>query len=177
MFGTILIIIAGIFAAIILAGFFIPSKYSFSKSILIKADKKTVYNYIDDLNDWQKWSAWSKENDPKIVITFGDRREGKGAKMFWKGSKMGRGEIEINESDPYKELQMSAVFNKGVFKMDFRFLVEEDKGQLKVSWIVSGRTRRGGFAKILGRILPKWMGKDIETSLKILKHLSEDTLG
>lgn len=170
-------ILAGVFVAIILVGLFISSKYSFSKSISISADKKTVFNYIDDLNDWQKWSAWSTNNDPKIKITYGDKHEGTGAIMYWKGSKMGKGEIEIKSSDPYRELLMTANFNKGVFRMEFKFQLEEDKGSTTVKWFVSGRTRRGGFAKILGRILPRWMGKDMEISLKILKHLSEETLG
>jgi len=176
MIGTILLVIAGIFAAIIVGGIFISSKYRFAKTALIRCDKKTVFNYIDDLAMWQKWSAWSKEKDHRINITFDQKQEGVGAKMFWKGGKMGKGEMEIKKSDPYKDILLAVVFNKGVFKMEFEFVFEEEKEQTKVSWFVSGRTRRGGFAKILGRLLPKWMGKDMETSLKILKHLCEGTL-
>lgn len=176
MMGTILMIIAGLFAAIILVGIFIPTKYRFSKQIIIQADKKIVFNNIDDFEQWQKWSAWSTENDTKIKITYGDKHAGVGGMMFWKGSKMGKGEMEITQSEPYKEIQMSVVFNKGVFKMEFRFLIEEEKNAAKITWFVSGRTRRGGFAKILGRLLPRWMGKDMETSLKILKHYCEGNL-
>lgn len=177
MTGTILLVIAGLFALIIVGGLFISRKYAFSKSINIKSDKKIIFNTIDDLSTWKQWSAWSVENDPKIVITYGEKTSGTGAMMLWKGKKMGKGEIEIKSTEPYKEIILSAIFNKGVFKMEFTFLLEEIKDQeVSVKWIVSGKTRRGGFAKILGRMLPKWMGNDMNTSLKVLKHLCEGTL-
>jgi hypothetical protein len=174
--GTFLMILAGIFVAIILVGFFIPTKFNFSRSVEIRAERKQVFHLINNLEQWQKWSAWSQDNDPKISLTYGDTQEGRGAIMRWKGRKMGNGEIEIKQSDPYKELQMTALFNKGVFRMDFHFLIEEISGISKVTWKVSGRTRRGSMAKILGRLIPKWMGKDIATSLNILKHLLEGKL-
>ncbi len=176
MLGTILMIVAGLFAAIILVGIFIPTKYRFSKHTIIQSDKKAVFNAIDDLEQWKVWSAWSAENDPKINIRYGEKHDGTGGKMIWKGSKMGKGDMEITKSEPYKEIEIYVVFNKGVFKMDFRFLIEEEKNATKITWFVSGRTRRGGFAKILGRLLPRWMGKDMETSLKILKHYCEGNL-
>jgi len=176
MIGTILIVLAGLFAAIIIAGLFISSKYRFSKSILIHADKKKVFNSIDELKEWAIWSAWSKDNDKTIDISYGEKSQGVGAIMNWKGKKMGRGEIAIKKSEPYKEMLAHAVFNKGIFKMDFQFTLEEEKDHTKLTWLVSGKTKRSAFAKILGRIIPKWMGKDIETSLKILKHHCEGNL-
>ncbi|MEZ5014096.1 MAG: SRPBCC family protein [Chitinophagales bacterium] len=177
MLGTILLILAGIFAAIVLAGIFIPSKYKISKRIDIAADSRDVYQQIDDLETWGTWSAWNPHNDPHITITFGDKRNGKGAKLFWKGKKMGRGDMEIKDTTPYKEIQIACIFNKGLFKMDFTFFIEPaDKNTTSVIWQVSGRTRRGGFAKILGQLLPRWMGKDMETSLIALKHYCEGTL-
>ena len=171
-------VIAGLFSLLIVIGLFISSKYKFSKSITINSDKKTIFNTLDDLSTWKKWSAWSPENDPKIEITYGDKESGNGAMMYWKGKKMGKGEIQIKNAEPYKEIVLSAIFNKGVFKMDFNIVLEEIKeNEILVKWIVSGKTRRGAFAKILGRMLPKWMGNDIVTSLKVLKHLCEGSLG
>ncbi|MFI5171874.1 MAG: hypothetical protein ACHQFW_05760 [Chitinophagales bacterium] len=177
MLATILLVFAGLFALIIVIGIFIPSKYQFSRSIIINADKKIIFNTIDDLTTWKTWSAWSKENDPRIEISYGEITSGTGAIMEWKGKKMGKGKIEILKTEPYKDIQTSASFNKGVFKMEFSFLIEEMSAkEVNVKWIVKGRTRRSGFAKILGRMLPKWMGNDMATSLKVLKHLAEGNL-
>ena len=87
MIGTVLLVIAGIFCFIIIVGIFIPSKYRFSKSIIIHADKKLIFNTIDDLASWKKWSAWSTENDPKITITYGEITSGVGAVMEWREKK------------------------------------------------------------------------------------------
>lgn len=177
MVGTILISIAGFFALIIIIGIFIPSKYRFSRTTTIDADKRKVFNTIDDLTTWKEWSAWSKNKDTKIEITYSEKASGTGAVMKWKGGTMGKGEITITSTDPYQSIHLNAIFNKGVFKMDFTFeIVPVNDKSVDVNWIVSGRTKRGGFAKLLGRFLPKMMGRDMETALKILKHLCEGTL-
>ncbi len=177
MVGTILLSIAGFFALIIVIGLFIPSKYSFSRTTTIDADKRKVFNTIDDLTSWKQWSAWSPEKDHRIAISYGDKTSGTGAQMFWKGGTMGKGEMQITSTDPYQTINLNAIFNKGVFKMEFTFKIESiNEKSVDVSWIVAGKTKRGGFAKLLGRFLPKMMGKDMETALKILKHLCEGNL-
>lgn len=177
MIGTILISIAGVFALIIIIGLFIPSKYKFSRTTTIDADKKTVFNTIDDLTSWAKWSAWSPERDSTIDITYGEKTSGNGATMIWKGKRMGKGNMTIESTDPYNTIQLSAVFNKGLFKMNFTFTIQPvSDHSVDVTWEVSGRTKRGGFAKILGRMLIKAMGRDMEIALKILTHHCEGTL-
>ena len=177
MVSTILISIAGFFALIIIIGIFIPSKYRFIRTTTIDADRRKVFNTIDDLTTWKEWSAWSKNKDPKIEITYGEKTSGYGASMQWKGGTMGKGEITITQTEPCQTIHINAIFNKGVFKMEFTFIIEavNDKS-VDVSWVVTGKTKRGGFAKLLGRFLPKMMGRDMETALKILKHYSEGTL-
>ncbi|HRF76833.1 MAG TPA: hypothetical protein PLB46_09695, partial [Chitinophagales bacterium] len=85
MVSTILISIAGFFALIIIIGIFIPSKYRFIRTTTIDADRRKVFNTIDDLTTWKEWSAWSKNKDPKIDITYGEKTSGNGASMQWKG--------------------------------------------------------------------------------------------
>lgn len=170
-------IIAGLFAALIVVGLFIPRSYRFSKTIVVTGDKKSIYNTIDDLSTWSIWSQWSPERDPGITITLSAPAQGVNSWMEWKGKKMGAGKIEINATDPYKTISVAAAFNKGLFKMDFLFSFEELKeNHIAVKWTVSGKTKRGGFAKILGRMLPRMMGRDMEIALKILKHHCEGTL-
>ncbi len=177
MVGTILLFIAGFFALIIILGLFIPSKYRFSRTTTIDADKKKVFNTIDDLTTWPKWSAWSPEKDKNIDITFGEKTSGNGATMTWKGTSMGKGNMQIDATDPYNTIHMTALFNKGLFKMNFTFTIQSvSENSIDVTWAVTGRTKRGGFAKILGRMLIKAMGRDMETALKILKLYCEGKL-
>ncbi len=178
MITTILLVIAGLFAALIVVGLFIPRAYSFSKSIVVHGDKKAIFNTIDDLSTWKTWSQWSAERDPAIVITYSDHTQGVHSWFEWKGKKMGAGKLEITATEPYRSIAASTAFNKGLFKMDFLFTLEELKDNtILVKWTVSGKTKRGGFAKILGRMLPRMMGRDMEIAMKILKHYCEGTLG
>jgi len=177
MIGQILIVIAGIFAALILAGLFIPRRYRFHKTIIIRADKKHIFNTVDELRTWSTWSQWSPDRDPGISITYGASTAGVHGKMEWKGKKMGAGSLEITATEPYKSIALQSAFNKGLFKMEFLFTLEDIRdGETALKWTVSGLTKRGGFAKILGRLLPRMMGRDMETALTILKHYCEGTL-
>lgn len=177
MVTTILLVIAGAFAALIVVGLFIPRSYKFSKTIMVRADKKSIFNTLDDLNTWKEWSQWSPARDPGITLKFSDSTQGVNSWMEWKGKKMGAGKLEITATNPYTSIQVAAGFNKGLFKMDFLFSLEDMKQDMvAVKWTVSGKTKRGGFAKILGRMLPRMMGKDMEIAMKILKHLCEGTL-
>lgn len=178
MIGTILLVIAGVFAVLIVAGLFISRNYSFHKSIVIHGDKRSIFNTLDALPTWKIWSQWSPERDPAIQLTYSDTPQGVASWFEWKGKKMGAGKLEITASEPYKSMQASVSFNKGLFKMDFLFTLEELKeNTILIKWTVSGKTKRGGFAKILGRMLPRMMGKDMEIALKILQHHCEGTLG
>ncbi len=177
MITNILIVIAGLFACIIVVGIFIPRAYRFHKTIVIKADKKHIFNTIDNLSTWKIWSQWSPERDPTIALTYSDETQGKESWMEWKGKKMGAGKMEISATDPYREIHIQSAFNKGLFKMEFTFTLEEIKEEhYAVKWTVSGLTKRGGFAKILGRMLPKMMGKDMEIALKLLQAYCEGKL-
>lgn len=177
MITNILIGIAGLFALIIVVGIFIPRAYRFHKTIVIKADKKHIFNTIDNLGTWKIWSQWSPERDPTITLSYSPETSGTNSWMEWKGKKMGAGKMEIVSTDPYREIKIQTAFNKGLFKMEFTFSLEEIQAEhYAVKWTVSGLTKRGGFAKILGRMLPKMMGKDMEIALKILQAYCEGKL-
>lgn len=176
MIGMTLLLIAGLIALVIIAGFFIPSRFTLTRFVYIEADKKKIFNTVDDLSTWKTWSAWSPEKDPGIKITYGEKQQGTGAMMHWKGKKMGKGTMEINETTTYKEIHMQAFLNRGLFRMEFTVRLEEEKNNVKVSWTVYGRTKRSAAAKLIGRMIPRALGKDLEISLQILKLYCEGKL-
>lgn len=169
-------ILAGIFSVIVLAGFFIPSKIAFSKTTDIAAEKRVIFGYLEDLRKWQQWSQWSEANDAPITCTYEGKERGRGAIMQWKGKKMGSGKMEIKTCVPHKELQIEIIFHNSGFTMQSYFLLTSAKHSTQVTWRMEGRIRRFGIAKFIGLLLPKWMGKDMQTALKILKMLCEERL-
>lgn len=95
MLSTILIILSGAFALLIIVGIFLPSKISFERNLSINADKKIIFSYLENLKQWETWSAWSTQNDASIIFTFPEKYFGTGAIMQWKGKKLGAGRMEF----------------------------------------------------------------------------------
>lgn len=171
MWEIILTGLAAIFVLIVLSGFFIPSTIAFKRSLTIDADKKLIFSYLDDLHNWKLWSAWSSENDAPIQFTYEGAEKGEGAIMKWKGKKLGAGKMEIKHTVPYKLLENEIMFNNSGFKLQSKFELTPASDATHVTWSMQGKIKRFGIAKIIGLLLPRWMGRDMETSLKILSML------
>ncbi|MFN3940015.1 MAG: SRPBCC family protein [Chitinophagales bacterium] len=174
MIAQLFIILAGIFATIVVVSFFLPSKIVFERSLTIQADIKSVFSYVNDLTYWQTWSAWSKFNDHSIICTFNAKHTGKGAVMHWKGKKLGKGKMELTGSKPNKNLESELYFNNSGFRIFYQFIFTELADGTHVQWIASGKMRRFGIAKWIALMLPRWMGRDMEIGLQLLKQLAEN---
>lgn len=173
MISTLLIILAIVFALIVIAGIVLPSKITFERNLSIDAEIKKVYALIEDFNNWQSWSAWNTFNDPSLTHTFSEKTAGKGAVMQWKGKKLGSGRIEIIQCKPYTQLEMQLSFNNSGFRITYHFNLKELSGTTHVQWKATGRMRRIGIAKIIALMLPRWMGRDMQIGLKLLKQVAE----
>lgn len=173
MLTTILIILSGAFALLIIVGIFLPAKISFERNLSINADKKIIFSYLENLKLWEIWSAWSTQNDATVVCTFPDKYSGSGAVMQWKGKKLGAGRMEILKCNPNQQLEMQLMFNNSGFRIFYFFTLKDIGGSTHVQWKAIGKMRRIGIAKIIALMLPKWMGRDMEIGLKILKQTAE----
>ncbi|MFZ1609716.1 MAG: SRPBCC family protein [Chitinophagales bacterium] len=173
MLSTILLILSGAFALLIIVGIFLPSKISFERNLSINADKKIIFSYLENLKQWETWSAWSTQNDASIIFTFPKKYSGTGAIMQWKGKKLGAGRMEILKSNPNQQLEMQLMFNNSGFRIYYFFTLKDIGGSTHVQWEAIGKMRRIGIAKIIALMLPKWMGRDMEIGLKILKQTAE----
>lgn len=89
-----ILIVAGIY---LIVGAILPAKNIISNSKVIKADKKIVFNLVNDLSHWDLWSPW-KEKDTAAIMTYSKNTIGKDAFFEWKGNKeIGEGKITLNE--------------------------------------------------------------------------------
>ncbi|MBC8046455.1 MAG: SRPBCC family protein, partial [Fimbriimonadaceae bacterium] len=125
------------------------------------------------LHKWKLWSAWSPENDAPITFIYEGKEKGEGAIMKWKGKKMGAGRMEIINCEPYKNMQLEILFNNSGFRMQSYFELIPAKDTTHITWKMEGKIRRFGIAKIIGLLLPRWMGRDMQTGLKILRLICE----
>ncbi len=129
-----ILIVVGIY---LIVGAILPAKNIISNSKVIKADKKVVFNLINDLSHWDLWSPW-KEKDTAAIMTYSKNTIGKDAFFEWKGNKeIGEGKITLNESYGNDSIIYTLDFKgQGSAKGSFIFNSKEDGTE--VIWNMDG---------------------------------------
>jgi effector-binding domain-containing protein len=128
-FKIILWIVVVLASIILIGGLFLPSKIEVSVSKEMKADKKTIFYYVNNLKVNGEWSPWEGVSEVK----YSEITEGQGATMSWKDEMGGSGKQVISESKPYSLVKTELDFGEqGLAKADFTF-EDLDKGT-NVTW-------------------------------------------
>lgn len=130
---AVFLVIIGLGAVV---GMFLPSQIDVSTSVEIQANAADVFTYINDLERWEEWTAWTTEQYPDMERTFGDKKAGEGGKMMWQQAG-GAGELTIVSSDPSKGIEFDLSFEGGE---PFRSAIalEEEAGVTTVTWSMKG---------------------------------------
>lgn len=129
---TIGISILGLIILLVIVGFFLPSKSIVERSMVINASPAVVFEQVNTLKNWEKWSPW-KEMDPEMVNTYGEKPSGVGAYYSWIGPASGEGKLTITESQAHSMIKSDLDFGKmGIAKCDYYF--EDTEGGTKMTW-------------------------------------------
>lgn len=76
-----------------------PSTFEIERSITIDAPPMTVFNQVNSLKRWEKWSPWATL-DPEMKTSHGKVFAGVGATMDWEGNyQVGKGKLSILQSN------------------------------------------------------------------------------
>jgi uncharacterized protein YndB with AHSA1/START domain len=94
--------------AIILLSFLFPTTMKVSRSIEVNAPADRVFDQVNDLRNWEKWSPW-KRMDPTMVMTFSNPPVGQNAFYKWESQDkhMGKGTMTLVKVTPYEEIVTS----------------------------------------------------------------------
>lgn len=111
MIKKILLGLAIVLVLFVAIAFVLPSKLDVTQSITIKAPASYVFEEVNDLKNWKKWSYWETQ-DTTIKTTYSEPSAGVGAKSSWTSAD-GPGSLTITES------QVNAAV-----KFDLRFVEE-----------------------------------------------------
>ncbi len=95
---TVLYIILGLLAVIVIAGLVMPSRYTIVRKDTIAASPAAVHAFVGHLEKWPEWMPW-EQDDPSVVTKLSDKTTGVGAAQSWTSSKAGDGEVEFTECD------------------------------------------------------------------------------
>ena len=154
-------------------GFFLPSKWEVSRTVIINAAPEKIYPYIANLKSgWPQWSDFDAE-DPNIQYSYGGPAEGMDATRSWISKKMGDGRQRITKADPQTGVDFELTMENGGFVLFGTITTEKLPEGTKVTFKDSGDMGFNPIYKILGRFMDPIMAKHLEKSLENLKHKVE----
>ena len=165
-----LLIITGIIVLLMVIPVFLPGDVIVEASTEIKATPEVVYNEVNVLRNWKKWSPF--ENDSTMVNKYEGPAAGTGARRSWTSKHNGNGNIMITKSEPDYLIET---------KMDFgapgaaegRWTFSNEQGKIQVRWQLHIQKLQYPFGRWLGLMLKKMMTPVLEDGLSKLKSVTE----
>ena len=160
-----------VLVALLIIAFLLPNKIKLERSLVIAAPADSVFNQVNNLQNWIVWNPW-QNNDTTIKINYYGPLAGIGATQKWTSSN-GNGKITIMESVPASmviyELQMEGTSPKTAM-FNFEALNNNSTN------IIFNMELVAGYNPIMRymHVIMKWMmQKDFKNSLANIKQISE----
>lgn len=125
-----ILLIIGIYCLLCLAG---PKNLNMERSIDMDVPKSAVFNLVNNIQSWEKWSSWNLR-DSAMVISYPGKLEGVGAKSEWISEQEGNGTQEIVESIPGQKVRTKLVFDGWDEPSFANFTLEGSGKETKASW-------------------------------------------
>jgi uncharacterized protein YndB with AHSA1/START domain len=173
MLVTILIILAVAILGLLVAASFKPDEFHVARSMAIQAPAERVFNLVDDLHAFQKWSPWA-EADPHAHMVHEGAPRGEGAVLRWQGKKTGKGIMTITKSRPPEGVDMRLEFLKPLKATnEVTFTFAERDGATDVHWAMHGRNNFVAKMMMVFIDCEKMCGKQFEHGLRNLKAHAE----
>ncbi|MBT1710918.1 SRPBCC family protein [Fulvivirgaceae bacterium PWU5] len=165
----------GLLAILVLlaiVGLMLPGKMEITRHITIAAPAENIFEEINDLERWGRWSYWNDLYKDDMQLTYGDKRVGSGAWYSWTGKKSGDGKVTITESIPGSSIKTDLDFMEhGVAKGWYTFTPKGDSTQLTIGF--SSDLGPNPISRWFGIIMKPEMNKAFDYNLTHLKALAE----
>lgn len=165
---------AGLFLlALILVSFLFPSTIKVSRSIEVNAPMDRVFDQVNDLRNWEKWSPW-KRMDPTMVMTFSNPPVGQNAFYKWESQdkRMGTGTLTLNKVTNMEEIVTGIDFgDRGRSISTFQFSHKKDA--ILVTWSMDQKVGVMPWSRYFGVIMKSALKKQFDEGLKGIKFYTE----
>lgn len=169
---TILLLLAGIIALLLIIGLFTRKNYFIQREITINASKEKVFNYLKHLKNQDNFNKWVMV-EPDMKKEFKGTDGTVGFIYAWNGKKAGEGEQEIKGIEEGKNIDMEIRFVRPFTSIAITsFGIEAvSASQTKVTW--SNASKMAYPMNVMVTMLEKMLAKDMDTSLNNLKNILE----
>lgn len=169
---TFLRFFAGFIIVLVAVGLFLDNEFEVSREISIKASPAEIHLYVNDLNQWGKWSPW-QQIDQSVVTTIGKITSGVGASQSWTDSS-GGGELVFTESSIDTGIVYDLTFagDSSVFFSAMNYRV--DGANTIVSWTMKGKMEPIIIGNYFAQIMDVLVGDNFNLGLSNLKRVVEE---
>jgi hypothetical protein len=171
---SILVIIFGVFAAVALLvalfGLTQPRVVKLVVTHSISASSETLYPYISNLENFVKWSPWSKK-DPQMKQRFEGIAGTVGSAYYWSGNrKVGKGSMTfLSQQEPHFT-QIALNFGpRGGAEVSFELTPQGNK--MKVDWTFENDLGANPLSRAFGPLMKKMIVTDFQNGLNQLETL------
>ena len=167
VFIRLLALVAALVLLVVGIGSSLPRGFSLEQSIQISAPADVVFNQVNDLHYWLKWSPWRTELLTADKVQVGEPFAGSGAKLNWEDPR-GVGKLWLTESEPPKRITYEMVIAQ--FRdVQGEFTLDDRDGSTNVTWKCHGKLPGAWFYGFLGGVYRVEMERQFQMSLQRLK--------
>jgi uncharacterized protein YndB with AHSA1/START domain len=153
-----------------------PDTFQTIRSMRIKAPPEKIFPLINNLNAFNRWNPFLAK-DTATKLNYRGPIQGKGAAHDWDGNnKVGKGSVEITESQPPSRILMKLDMIKPMEAHNrVEFTLQPNGDATTVTWAMSGRQPL--MAKVMTVFIDcdKMVGSEFERGLTSLKAIAEQT--
>lgn len=170
---TILLILAGIIALLLIIALFMRKEYDIQREVIIDAPGGKVFDYLKQLKNQDNFNKWVMV-DPGMKRTFTGTDGTVGFIYGWNGNKRaGEGEQEIKAITEGEKIETEIRFVRPFAGTSYANMIitSVSDTQTKVTW------NNASFMKyplnIMLSTIEKMLARDMDTSLLTLKSILE----
>src|SRR5580765_8480269 len=171
---TILLIVAGIIALLLIMALFMKKKHYVNREIIINASRQKVFDFLKLLKNQDQFNKWAKADQKNRKEEFKGTDGTIGFIYSWSGDKSaGEGEKEIKNIVEGKRIETEIRFIKPM-RVSASVIFETEslsENQTKVSLINTGTLKYP--LNIMIPMAEKKFPKDMDASLSTLKNILE----
>ena len=162
----------GAFFLIVLAmGIFMSNEYEVKRTITINASTQAIHKYVEDLNEWPKWTPWQSA-DPSVSIEIGEISKGVGATQKWSG-KSGVGELKITKSSPDYGIDYMLDMQADGLNTYSSLTYQPQGNTTEIIWSMRGKFDLPVIGTYIAMAMDGTAGPMFEQGLDKLKELAE----
>jgi uncharacterized protein YndB with AHSA1/START domain len=159
--------------ALILFSLLLPKEFTVSRSITVNAPIDRVFDQVNDLRNWEKWSPW-KRMDPMMEMTYSNPPVGQNAFYKWvsKDKHLGTGTCTLAKVTNNEEI-VTALHSDDWGDSNATFSFSHKGNEIQITWKMTNTVGSMPWAKYFSLPMKSMLKKQFDQGLEGIKFYAE----